>query len=583
MPTFDDDDHTFLRHVADRVALAIVNLALYEDLQRELTERREAQSRFEMVIENTPLVAIRGFDLDGVVRHWNRASENLFGYAAGEVTGHRVLDTLPVEAGHGEFETMFREVVGSGRAALPREREVVTKSGQKRTVYTTVFPLHKGGEPTEVFCMDVDITERKMQEEQLAYLATHDVLTGLPNRRSLEESLQTALALSRCGVANALIFVDVDNFKLVNDTLGHDAGDEMLVTVAGLLKDNLRGTDLLARLGGDEFAALLRDTSIEEAQVIAERLRRAVEESCFTVEGLTFDLSLSIGVVAVGNQATPALVLSQGDAAMYKAKNHGRNRLAVYDSEYDERTRLFEANREAAQIKDALRDDRLTLYYQPVVRLTDGSVAYYEALARLLAANGEALAAGAFIPTAERFGLIPQVTRLVVQQAVQALRAHPSVRLSVNLSGLDLCDAALPGFIEAYLRDQGVDPTRLGFEVTETALIKDLAQAERWIARIKSLGCRFALDDFGAGFVSFAYLRNLTVDQLKIDGSLVRALESDHTQSAFVQALHLLATTQGKETVAECVENGNVVRLLKELGVTYGQGYHLGRPSPFLP
>ncbi|MCL5962557.1 MAG: EAL domain-containing protein [Chloroflexi bacterium] len=427
-----------------------------------------------------------------------------------------------------------------------------------------------------------DITERKQHEQQLSYLATHDPLTGLPNRRSLEEALKRVVARARRGTASALLFLDVDNFKFVNDTLGHAAGDRTLVLLTRLLQGGLRTEDLVVRLGGDEFAVLLEGTGIEDAELVAERMRQAVEKFSFNLDGISFNLSLSIGLVAIDGQQTSVVDLSRADTAMYKAKEMGRNRVVLYRPGEEGLPQLSEANRLMVRLKDALKEGLFVLHYQPIVRLRDGQIEYYEALVRLREKNGDMLTAGEFISAAERFGLMPQLTRWVLREAIQTLHKHPEIRLSMNLSGLDLTDDALPEFTEARLRESNVEPGRLSFEITETAVTKDLLQAERWIQRLKLLGCPFALDDFGTGFVSFIYLRDLPIDQLKIAGSFIRTLETDPAQRAIVQAVQTLARTQGKEIVAEFVENQAVAEILRGIGVTYGQGYYLGKPHPEL-
>ena len=425
-----------------------------------------------------------------------------------------------------------------------------------------------------------DISERKRHQDQLAFLAAHDPLTNLPNRRSLEAALGRAIGRVNFGATSVLLFLDVDNFKVVNDTAGHIAGDRVLVALAQLLRERLRGGDLLARVGGDEFAVLLEDTSVEGALAVAERMRQSVDECDFTADDHTFHLGLSIGLVLIDTQCKTGVVLSQADAAMYRAKEQGRNRIVVYRPDEDDLAQLSEANRWAARLRDALRRGLFMLHYQPVVRLEDRQVDHYEALLRLRGQSGRVVLPAAFVPAAEQFGLMPEITRWVVQEAVRRLQAHPGARTFVNLSADCLVDDGLLDFVEARLDESGIEPGRLGFEITETTIVQDLALAERWVRRLKARGCRFALDDFGSGFSSFVHLRNLPVDHLKIDGAITRALQSDATERAVVQAMQVLARTLGKEIVAEWVENEATVRILREIGVAHGQGYHLGRPGP---
>lgn len=439
------------------------------------------------------------------------------------------------------------------------------------------------GQPHKRVGVTTDVTQQRKHAARLAYHASHDTLTGLLNRHSFEEVLGQAMAETDEPTPRALLFIDIDNFKLVNDTLGHAFGDRLLVSTSRTLKENLRAGDVLARLGGDEFAILLEKTTLDEAREVADRLRRAVREQCGNTGELALDVGLSIGIVAVDEADSPAKLLSRADVAMYRAKDQGRNQVAVYDCRRDDPTRLAELNRLAVQLKTAVKEGRLALHYQPVIRLADGAVAYYEALLRLVDDDGKTLSAGEFIRTAEQFGLIPEISRWVVERAVQVLRDNPSVRLSVNLSGQDFSDESLPQFIESRLRVSDVQPARLGFEITETARINDVLQGRYWIERVRDLGCPFAIDDFGAGFACLEYLRNLPVDQLKIDGSLIKAIENGPAGLELVRALCMIAESHEKETVAEFVESESLLHLVQGLGITYAQGYHIGRPSPTLP
>lgn len=427
---------------------------------------------------------------------------------------------------------------------------------------------------------DID-AERKQQERQLSFLATHDQLTCLPNRRLLEHGLKKAVNRARRGVKSSFMMMDLDNFKFVNDTLGHAAGDQVLVTLTGLLKRQLRNSDLLARLGGDEFALLLEGEELEETKVVAERICQAVKEYRFVLNNKSFHLGLSIGIVPVDGNYEPGILLSQADTAMYTAKKQGRNRAEVYYPGDNTMVQLSQTNEVVTLVKDALEEDGFILYYQPVVRLEDNRVDHYEALIRLKN-NGNIIYPGAFIPAAEQFGLMPQVDRWVVKHVIFTLQENPDTRIFMNLSGYSLVDQGLLAYIEECLLQYGIEPARLGFEITETAVVQDLVLAEEWIKHLKTLGCPFALDDFGAGFNSFYYLRNLPINQLKLDGSFISALGSDSTLRSLVKAMHDLAQALGIETVAEFVENEEIAIVLKKIGVTHGQGYHLGKPLPEL-
>jgi diguanylate cyclase (GGDEF)-like protein len=418
--------------------------------------------------------------------------------------------------------------------------------------------------------------------DQLGYLASHDPLTDLPNRRSLRHALERALVRVSHGHASALLFVDLDNFKVVNDTLGHAAGDQVLVMLSRLLHKQLRGGDLLARLGGDEFAVLLQDVHEQEALEIADRLRTSIDATRFTIAGRSFNLSISVGLVMLDINKPTEVLLTQADIAMYVAKQQGRNQVVCYDPDKDSSSQLSDANQWVVRIKDALHDRRLLFYFQPIIHLGDNRIAHYEALIRLRDEDGTIIPPVMFIPPAEQFGLMPQLDRWIVHEAIRVLQEHPDVRIFVNLSGQSLIDEGLLTYLEEELRSSEISPDRLGFEITETATVQDITRAERWIRRLKALGCRFALDDFGVGFTSFSYLRSLPIDKIKIDGSFIRHLDRDPNDRAIVQAIHSLAEALGKTTVAEFVENESTVQILREIGITYAQGYYLGKPSPTL-
>lgn len=421
--------------------------------------------------------------------------------------------------------------------------------------------------------------KRKEQEQQLGFLATHDQLTGLPNRRLLENALKKGVARARRGRTSTFMMMDLDNFKVVNDTMGHTVGDKVLITFTGLLQKHLREYDLLARIGGDEFALLLDGEDINEAKAIADRICQAIGEQRFVFDNHSFHLGLSIGIVPIDGNYDQGTLLSQADTAMYTAKRQGRNRAIVYYPEDNTMVRLSQTNEIVSLIKDALEGDGFLIYYQPVVSLRDNRVEHYEALIRLKSHN-TIITPDAFLPAAEQFGLMPQIDRWMVRHVLYTLQQYPDIRVFVNLSGNSLADEGLLTYIEDNLLQYGLEPGRIGFEITETSVIRDLKSAQEWIDRLKAFGCSFSLDDFGAGFNSFSYLRNLPVNQLKLDGAFISALDSDTTLRYLVQAMQDLAKALNLDTVAEFVGSAETVQILKEIGVTYGQGYFLGKPAP---
>ncbi|MGO0121962.1 putative bifunctional diguanylate cyclase/phosphodiesterase [Desulfothermobacter acidiphilus] len=418
-------------------------------------------------------------------------------------------------------------------------------------------------------------------QEQLHYLMHYDALTGLPHRLYLEDHLQQAIAKARRRQPSALLLIDIDNYHLINDRWGYKAGDRLLQTMARFFRDRLREGDILARVAGDKFVVLMEDVVAEEAIAWAEELRRQVEEAVFSLNGLSCRVTISVGITMVTGEDHMETVMCQADLALRQAKEEGRNRVVTFRPEEKILARLEEEQYTLQLLKEALVTGRgLILFLQPVVRLSDLSVVHYEALLRLRECVGQYCSPAQFIPLAERFGLMPRLDRWVIDAALDILHSYPEIKLFINLSGLSVGDDTLLEYLEAKLADKDVAPARLGFEVTETAAIKNIWRGERWLAQLRRMGCEVALDDFGSGFSTFSYLRNLPVDYLKIDLSFIRGLNDDPMHCALVEAMNSVAHTLGKATVAEGIENEATLQKLKELGTDYGQGYYFGYPEP---
>ncbi|WP_073235040.1 EAL domain-containing protein [Desulforamulus putei] len=424
-----------------------------------------------------------------------------------------------------------------------------------------------------------DIDERKKTEKKLQYLATHDAITNIPNRYSLEEALRLAVKKAKTGLESALLLIDIDNFKLVNDTLGHTAGDELLVQFTEILQKNIREGDFAARFGGDEFAIIIEGIEKNEVLDMADRIRNAVYENEVIVGSTRLNLSISIGIVLIDGTLDYQKILSKADIALYKAKEEGRNRVAYIHHSEDASLEFLKINHRIKAIKQALREDRLVLYYQPIVCLNKGEILHYEALVRLVGDDNKLLLPGEFIPVAERFGLMAEIDRWVIQAALRKLSEVPEIKIFVNLSAVSLLNKGLLVSIEEDILNSGVDPSRIGFEITETSAMKDLAVTERWLRKLQKIGCRFALDDFGIGFSSFSYLLNLSVDYIKIDGSFVKNIDNNSAHFTLVYAMNKVAHAFGKKTIAECVENESIANTLRDLKVNCGQGYYFGKPT----
>jgi len=436
-----------------------------------------------------------------------------------------------------------------------------------------------------------DISEQRQLTELLSYQASHDTLTELFNRREFERHLQRALlGVGKGGPACALLYIDLDQFKLINDTSGHLAGDQLLSQLALAMAEQLRGGDVLARLGGDEFGILAHDATREGALALAERLRVRIEGYLYVWEQRSYTVSASVGVVMIDHAGqTMREVLSQADTACYMAKDHGRNRIHFFSEEDDETIRRRGEMEWAHRLRWVIEEQRLLLDYQEVVPLQhppdDGP--HLELLIRLRDEEGRVVSPGTFLPAAERYGMVPMLDRWVIAQAIgnfDRLHASGQVpgRCSLNLSASTLEDDGLADYVLELIERHGVAPARLCFEITETEAVRNLARAVRFIERLRSVGCLVALDDFGAGMSSFGYLKNLPVDVIKIDGSFIRDLEGDPMNRSIVDVITEIGHQRGMDVVAEWVGSDSIVATLRALGVDYAQGFALHRPQPVL-
>jgi diguanylate cyclase (GGDEF)-like protein/PAS domain S-box-containing protein len=435
-----------------------------------------------------------------------------------------------------------------------------------------------------------DITEAHELSRQLSYEASHDALSGLINRREFEIRLQRALDSAQAsGTSHAVCYLDLDQFKIINDTCGHVAGDELLRQLAQLLQSRVRSNDALARLGGDEFGLLLHDCSMADAVGIANALLKAVEQYQFVWGASTFTVGASIGVVPLsGNFRRITQVLQAADAACYAAKDQGRNRVHVYQEDDTVVAQRHGEMQWVARVKRALNENRFMLEAQPIVPILAAGTQpsaprSYELLLRMRELDGSIVPPGAFLPAVERYNLTQRLDRWVISSALHWLAANPAAtqriaRVYVNLSGDSLGDPQLHDFIRTMLEDTRVPPTKIGFEITETAAIGNLTRANQLIAELRRLGCTFSLDDFGSGVSSFAYLKALTVDWLKIDGLFVGNIVHDRVDHEMVRSITDIGHVMGKQVVAECVESAAVLERLRLIGVDYAQGFALGPP-----
>jgi diguanylate cyclase (GGDEF)-like protein/PAS domain S-box-containing protein len=476
----------------------------------------------------------------------------------------------------------------------PRTNEIMglyRPEGTHTWISVSTQGVFQDGErlPRAVVASVSDVTERRSFEAELRFLADHDALTGLPNRRRFHEELQRHLAFTaRYGGEGAVLLLDLDNFKYLNDSQGHKAGDQFLVSLARVLTERLRQTDVVARLGGDEFGVLLPAAGPVQARKVAEQLQAAVREHAPLVAGQPVKLSTSIGIACFGpGGADPEQLMAAADLAMYDAKEAGRDRIGMATAETVDQRSLKARMHWVERIRTALDEESFIVYCQPIADIETGAIPQYELLLRMQDENGQIVPASAFLATAERFDLVQRIDRWMLHRAIDLIAEHRAhdreLKLEVNISAKSIGDPRLPQLIEQRLRETGIDPSLLVLEITETSAIANMDEAVEFATRLSRLGCGFALDDFGRGFGSFYYLKHLPLHYLKIDGDFVRNIAHSLVDQQVVKAVVQVAKALGYTTIAESVQDEATVLALRHYGVDYMQGYHVGRPRPLNP
>ena len=548
---------------------------------------REAEVRFQRAFDSAP-IGMALIAADGRCLQVNQALCEITGYQRAELVSLNLRDITYVDDQGEDNEQLARLLTGE-MPSYQIEKRYVRATGEVMWALLSVSVVRDdAGEPVYFVYHVQDITDRRRFESDLSHLAHHDPLTGLYNRRRFEVELnRQVLASERLGIPGALLMLDLDNFKYINDTLGHAAGDELVERVAQALLGRLRRTDVLARLGGDEFAVILPGVELAGARELAESLLEIIQRDCVVLGGgRAMQVSGSIGIAPIdaGTPRTPEQLLIDADLAMYAAKTAGRARVAVRDPEDAVEVDLHETLTWAERIRTALKEDRFVLYEQPIMELARGTIARHEILLRMVGDDGEHIPPMEFLPVAERFGLVQAVDAWVVRNSIALIAEQASLgnelQLEVNISGASVTDPELLVTIEDELAATEINPGSLIFEITETAAIVNIPRARRFAERLAELGCRFALDDFGAGFGGFFYLKHLPFDTLKIDGEFVRGLATSARDQAMVKAIAQVAAELETQTVAEFVGDEATRELLRSYGVDYAQGYHIGKPRP---
>jgi diguanylate cyclase (GGDEF)-like protein len=434
-----------------------------------------------------------------------------------------------------------------------------------------------------VTALDDTISALQKREKHLTHLANHDPLTGLPNRHRLIAELDAEIA--SCDVQkkrSALFFIDLDQFKYVNDTCGHAAGDELLKLAASQIRHGVRGQDVVARFGGDEFVVLLKNVARHEAKHVAQQVLDLMRTLRHVEQDRVFHLQCSIGIAAIdGARFSAHELIAQADIACHTAKSHGRNRAELYSVAEKQTEQMARDVDWMHRIRNALDNDGFVLHYQPVLHISSGTTTHYEALLRLKAGD-QLVAPMVFLPAAVRFGLMTDIDRWVIRRVVKAVaefRAEdPQLTLAVNLSGAAFENDGLASYVRALLTEHSVAGDRIVFEITEQLAVRFALKTDRQISMLRDLGCRIAIDDFGAGYSSFSYLKRLPVDYLKIDGAFIRGLPTDRIDQSMVRMIGEVARAAGMQTVAEYVQSAAALSLLEKFGIDYAQGFHIGRP-----
>ena len=467
------------------------------------------------------------------------------------------------------------------------ESEPVPIRGEVRFFNTIKSPLRdEDGKIYGLIGVARDITEKKKTDDKLAFQARHDLLTGLVNRPEFERRLGRLISSTKSSVhEHALCYMDLDQFKVVNDTCGHIAGDELLRQLGDLLQSVVRQRDTLARLGGDEFGVIMEHCSLEDARTVAKNLQKTIQDYLFSWEGHSFRVGVSMGLVPI----TPTTcnlteLLKDADAACYMAKDKGRNRIHVDHPNNAEVARSHGEMRWVARLHLALSENRFCLYAQPIMSALDGAVKHYEILLRFIDEEDNIVPPGAFLPAAERYNLISKIDRWVVNRVfdyyMEAEDKHADIEtICINISGQSIAETEFQDFVYDTLVKSSTLPKKICFEITETAAITNFSVVSVFIKRMKVLGCQFALDDFGSGLSSFGYLKNLDVDYLKIDGIFVKDVVDDKIDLAMVKSINEIGHVMSIKTIAEFVESDEIIEKLQELGVDYLQGYGVGRPK----
>ncbi|MEM7063274.1 MAG: EAL domain-containing protein [Cyanobacteria bacterium P01_B01_bin.77] len=577
-------------HLRDLVASKTTELQL-EIVQRQAAEYELFQEKeLAQVTLQSIGDAVVTTDDTGRITYLNPVAEKLTGWTNAEAIGRPLTSVFViVRAGTRDpLENPVERVLREGSiSALEQDSILLARDGAEYGIDDSAAPLRdRNGQMLGSVMVFRDVTQSRKIAQQLSWQASHDSLTGLANRRKFEAILKATLENS-LGHHHVLCYLDLDRFKLVNDTCGHNAGDDLLQQVALLIKQQVRGVDTLARLGGDEFGLILHGCRLPEAAVIAEKIRVAIHELRFTWNDVIFRIGVSIGLAKI-DADTPNIeaVLSAADAACHQAKTRGRNRVRVYQADDSGIVQQRGQQQWSMRIKQALEQDRFCFYQQPIVSTKTGNSTHSEILLRMIDDAGHLISPSQFIPAAERYDLMVSIDRWVITHFFEYLANQhilsPEITYMINLSGVSLGDDAFRIFLIEQLANFHLSSQCICFEITETAAVRNLSQAAEFMHHLKKLGFSFALDDFGSGMSSFAYLKTLPVDYVKVDGKFITDMALDEAAIAIVEAIHNVAQVMGLQTIAEFVETKELSGLIQKVDIDLMQGYYIAEPSPLI-
>jgi diguanylate cyclase (GGDEF)-like protein/PAS domain S-box-containing protein len=620
-----DGEQVVILENARAVRDAAHRITHYEGTIADITERKRAEQAVFAEKERAQVTlqsigdAVISTDAEGRIEYINPVAESLTAWTLEEARGRPIGEVLRLvnEITREPIENPLLCVLGGGDMSAPADHSVlVTRAGHEVAIQESAAPIcDRQGRVIGAVIVFHDVTKERRLKRALSYQASHDALTGLINRREFDNRLHAAVLSAQRGEGTyALLYIDLDQFKVVNDTCGHQAGDRLLRDVTGLLQSRVRASDTIARLGGDEFGVLLEGCTVEQSTRIAEGVRQAIRDYRFVWGATTLSVGASVGVVQITAETeSVANVMSAADIACYAAKDEGRNRVHLYEADGISHPRHREMHW-VARVTRAAEENRLELFFQPIRPIgRAGTMAFHELTVRLRDDDGRLVAPGEFIPAAERYNVMSVIDRWVVQRAIERLKAwaaraalpeaasaagsravmRPPAEarqardraaidlplLAVNLSGTSLNEQSFIDFVLQQVGDATLAQA-LCFEITETAAVTNLSNATFVMRELKARGCKFALDDFGTGLSSFMYLKTLPVDYLKIDGQFISHVADDPVDRSMVEAIGKVGKALGIETVAECVESQAVLDELQRLGIDYAQGYFLAKPEP---